>query len=356
LVHLETELGDERLRSAEGALLRGGHWRNFLVKYSEANRMHKKMQRLSLLCRERGDPPEARRAIGRAQCNDAYWHGVFGGLYLPHLRAAVWRNLGHAESTLRHGESLTCETLDADGDGLDELWIHSAACSVVISPHRGGAIEELSVFAHEVNFADVLTRRREVYHRLARPVPPAASDHDENPGIHDVEEGLSAHELPPLDHHVRSLLDERVLGHDLPLEDYRRAAFVPIVAWGGMVMDVTDIAGDAESLAIRLALRDGDRLHAKEIIVDAAGNLTVRYRWDPNAFPTGAWFAPELSLARDVELHCRPEADAWRYPITTVAKSERGLEETVQGISITPRWPVSVGEAELRLRTGVSLR
>src|SRR5688572_10995813 len=78
---LEKQLGDERLH-IDGALVRGAHWRNFLVKYPESNRMHKKMLALSNLCRERGDPGSARRAIGRAQCNDAYWHGVFGGLYL----------------------------------------------------------------------------------------------------------------------------------------------------------------------------------------------------------------------------------------------------------------------------------
>src|SRR5207247_1685413 len=98
--------GDVSLTTPGAALrevVRGGHWRNFPVKYPEANRMHKKMLALSALCRERGDPPAARRAIGRAQCNDAYWHGVFGGLYLPHLRAAIWRHLALAEGELRRG-------------------------------------------------------------------------------------------------------------------------------------------------------------------------------------------------------------------------------------------------------------
>ena len=81
------------------------HWRNFLVKYPESNRMHKKMQALSALCRRRGDPPEARRAIGRAQCNDAYWHGVFGGLYLPHLRDAIWRELAARRGRAAAGRS-----------------------------------------------------------------------------------------------------------------------------------------------------------------------------------------------------------------------------------------------------------
>ena len=33
----------------------------------------------------------------RSQCNDAYWHGVFGGLYLNHLREAAYSNLLRAE-------------------------------------------------------------------------------------------------------------------------------------------------------------------------------------------------------------------------------------------------------------------
>jgi alpha-amylase/alpha-mannosidase (GH57 family) len=96
LGELETELGAERIAGEDSAFIRGGHWRNFLVKYPESNRAHKKMMALSALCRRRGDPEDVRRAIGRAQCNDASWHGVFGGLYLPHLREAVWLNLAHA--------------------------------------------------------------------------------------------------------------------------------------------------------------------------------------------------------------------------------------------------------------------
>ena len=75
------------------------------MKYPEANRMHKKMLALSRLCRARGNAEAPRRALGRAQCNDAYWHGVFGGLYLRHIRDTVWRNLAEAEGLLRGGEA-----------------------------------------------------------------------------------------------------------------------------------------------------------------------------------------------------------------------------------------------------------
>jgi alpha-amylase/alpha-mannosidase (GH57 family) len=139
LARLEGDLGADRLAGPDGALVRGAHWRNFLVRYPEANRMHKKMQALSALCRSRGNPVGARRAIGRAQCNDAYWHGVFGGLYLPHLRRAVWHQLALAEGELRRGEPLGVDRLDLDGDGFEELWIHSPAFSALVSPRRGGA-------------------------------------------------------------------------------------------------------------------------------------------------------------------------------------------------------------------------
>jgi len=179
LAVLEHDLGEARLAGPDGALVRGAHWRNFLVKYPEANRMHKKMLALSALCRARGDRPSVRRAIGRAQCNDAYWHGVFGGLYLPHLRAAIWRNLALAEAELRRGEELAVERLDFDGDGAEELWIHSGVFSAVVSPERGGVIEEYTVFEQGVNYADVLTRRRESYHEPA----PGHAGGDASPAV-----------------------------------------------------------------------------------------------------------------------------------------------------------------------------
>ncbi len=118
---LEHELGPDRIAGPDGAFVRGGHWRNFLVKYPESNRAHKLALALSSLARTRGDPPVARRAIARAQCNDAYWHGVFGGLYLPHLRAAIWAHLARAEGQLRRGEGLVVDTVDLDADGESEI-------------------------------------------------------------------------------------------------------------------------------------------------------------------------------------------------------------------------------------------
>ncbi len=346
LEQVEREWGEGRLAGADGALLRGGHWRNFLAKYPESNRMHKKALRLSHLCRMRGDPPAPRREIGRAQCNDAYWHGVFGGLYLPHLRAGLWRHLARAEAQLRAGEPLAYDSVDLHGDGHDELWIHSGSFSAVVSPRRGGAIEEYTRFEDEVNYADVLTRRVEAYHRVVEHGPvtdPTAEPESRN---HDAREpGMVA---PPRDHHDRALLVDRVIGHDLGEAEYARADYVPVASWVESPM-VVEVTRDDDALLISLTPVDDHRLIRKELRFAAGGQLTVRYSWKPDAFPTHCWFAPEISVSADPSLVCQPGTTVWHYRISTVAKSERGLEETVQGLSFTPLWPVELGEASFTL-------
>jgi len=354
LAVLEHELGEARLAGPEGALVRGAHWRNFLVKYPEANRMHKKMLALSALCRARGDPPAARRAIGRAQCNDAYWHGVFGGLYLPHLRHAIWRNLALAEGELRSGEGLVVEWLDLDGDGAEELWIHSGAFSAVVSPERGGVVEEYTVFAQGINYADVLTRRRESYHEpapghTAGDASPAA---DGTPSIHELEQMVRLQRLPPIDGADRALFVDRVLASDVTLEDYVGGAFASLACWSCTVFDAT-VEQSPQAVEVVLQPTPGASpagLVEKRIRLDQSGGLSARYRWDPAAFPPDALFCPEVSLAREVDLQLAPAGEVWQFPIATVSRSERGFEETVQGYSCTPRWPVGSGEGRLTVR------
>jgi hypothetical protein len=68
--------------------------------------------------------------------------------------------------------------------------------------------------------------------------------------------------------------------------------------------------------------------------------------------PANVIFAPELSVARSVALHLEPEVDIWRSEISTLARSEKGFEETVQGFSVTPRWPATLGACSLELSGG----
>jgi hypothetical protein len=349
LSRLETELGQARMSGPDGALVRGAHWRNFLAKYPESNRMHKKMLALSALCRRLDDPVEARRAIGRAQCNDAYWHGVFGGLYLPHLREANWRNLAQAEGWLRTGQHLAWEVLDFDGDGHDEIWVHSDRCSVVLSPWRGGAIEELTLFAAGINFADVLTRRLEAYHVTAFEQGGEGQDGGGGaPSIHDIEEGLRLTERPPVDAEDRALFVDRVLPGDLTAEAYARGSYTPVRSWARTPahFQIADADGAVE---IRLGFHADGAPLLKTVRIAADGRLAVTYEWPSDADPSGALFAPELSLFRPLSLGFDPEPEIWTFPVETVAKSERGLDRTRQGESVTPRWPLALGRARVEL-------
>ena len=349
LTKLEEELGPKHL-AASASFVRGGHWHHFLVKYSEANRMHKTMVALSNLSHSRGDPPAARRAIGRAQCNDAYWHGVFGGLYLPHLRNAIWQQLAIAERELRRGEPLAYEELDLDYDGYPELWVHSERFSALISPHRGGAVEVLTRFDNLTNLADVLTRRRESYHVISQQATDGQAEGKGGSGtasIHDIEKASRLRALPPVDEEPRAILVERLLGADVSAESYAAAQYKPIRSWAAAPMSArVSVTGDAITVVLQ-----GNDLE-KRLTFDAAGCLDVAYSWNAAA-PANAVFAPELSLAREVPLRLQPETDVWRSQITTVARSERGFEETVQGVSLTPRWPARLGACSLELSGGL---
>ena len=138
--------------------------------------------------------------------------------------------------------------------------------------------------------------------------------------------------------------NDRVLPGDVTDEAYADGEYTPITSWAETPLDAV-VHVDPEAVEV-VATTPGleKRLH-----FDADGRLTVVYRWHPASFPAGAYFAPEISLAHPLELTCSPQAETWSFVITTVSKSERGLDETIQGRSLTPRWPVRVGQARVEL-------
>jgi hypothetical protein len=369
LEELKETLGEERFSQGESPLIRGSHWRNFLVKYSESNRMHKKTLALSKLCRDRGDPPAARRALGAAQCNDVYWHGVFGGLYLRHLRDTVWQKLAEAERYLRDGEGLAWELTDLDLDGHEELWVHSASFSALLSPSRGGAIEELTLFPAGVNLANTLTRRREAYHEQAaetegdaREENPAHGEGDSStaPSIHDLEGGLRFTEPPPVDADDRALFQERILRGDVEFEAYQRGDYQPLRSWATQDLQIQAVnegrpagsgeVGDPLPQWVEICLGAPEEgTFEKRIRFGSSGAVEVLYKWDPSGFPEDAFFTTELSLGGEADVMADPDSASWRFPISTFSKSDQGFDETVQGESVTIRWPVGTGWGRVRL-------
>jgi alpha-amylase len=176
------------------ALIRGGIWKNFLTKYPESNHIHKRMflvskkvhQAVRKLKAGGKGSRKAERMIDelyKGQCNDAYWHGIFGGLYLPHLRSSLYRHLLKAEKLaediLAHAP-FTVTKGDIDKDGYNDLFVSTKSLSLFFS-ETGGNLCELSYKDKAVNILDTLSRRSEPYHKKIL----SAIDSQDTGTIHD---------------------------------------------------------------------------------------------------------------------------------------------------------------------------
>ncbi len=148
-------------------------WRNFLAKYPEANALHKRMLMVSEELARRSildssaEVRAAQQNLWRAQGNDVYWHGVFGGLYLPHLRSDAYASLLKAERLLAERRVAAGEQRDYDVDGHDEYLFRGNAGAVFVHV-QGGAVIEWDVYASVTNLIDTLGRRPEIEHEALR--------------------------------------------------------------------------------------------------------------------------------------------------------------------------------------------
>jgi hypothetical protein len=156
-------------------------------------------------------------------------------------------------------------------------------------------------------------------------------------------------ERPPLDAEDRALFVERILPRSLGLEEYVRGDYRAVHSWARTPFDYA-VQRRRGALEIACATGEGRERLAKLIRFGSDGELTVRYAWDSGASGPDDLFSTEISLARPLEPETTPAAEAWRFAIETVAKSERGLDRTRQGESLTLRWPARLGEAAVALR------
>ena len=160
-------------KAPEARWLRGGFWRNFQVKYREINDLHKQMLRTSRKVALMPEGPERTSALDhlhRGQSNDCYWHGLFGGIYISHMRLASFEHLIAAEdladAAAAAGGSAprTGRHVDIDIDGVDEVLFEAPGQVVGIKPDAGGAIAEWDARAPRHALTAVLRRRPEAYH------------------------------------------------------------------------------------------------------------------------------------------------------------------------------------------------
>ncbi|MFX0021610.1 MAG: alpha-amylase/4-alpha-glucanotransferase domain-containing protein [Candidatus Hermodarchaeota archaeon] len=187
---IRKNLREDKTKKDIYQFLNGGFWRYFLVKYPESNNMHKKMihirnkliiteenllkvqneQLISVILKKIG---EAWDEIYKAQCNDCYWHGLFGGVYLQFLRFSVYTHLINAEKIIDEINTLINPKLksyiyitliDFLKDSKIEYLIESDLFNVYINPSDGGTIFELDYKPKSYNLLNTMTRWPEAYH------------------------------------------------------------------------------------------------------------------------------------------------------------------------------------------------
>lgn len=397
-----------------GRFVRGGHWRGFLAKYEESNLMNKKMLRISNqldFISKAGEVSDSellpiRERLYAAQCNCTYWHGVFGGLYLPHLRQAVYKHMVKAAYDLRQlsgTTGVTFEKTDYDLDGYDEIMVESNELSAIFAPSHGGRLTELCLTKHGFNVTDTLSRRREGYHlKLDQAVSPNQADGQAS--IHDQvlakEEGLK--DLLVEDWYLKRCFVDHFLAGDVDINRFQSNRFGEE---GDFVLEPYDHKIDPATRTVTLIRKGFVRRPDGETPV----TISKSFRFDADT----DWFEVQYQLSSEVpggaEVHFaiennfnfqaghaidryvlidgrRPEdpyldsmgtcprgqaiglvdeyrslavavisdrpAELWHLPIITVSQSEGGFEKGYQGTTLVLKY-------DLRLTavpTTISLR
>ena len=379
--------------------LRGGFWRNFQVKYREINDLHKQMLRTSGKVGAMPAGTEQAAALDhlhRGQSNDCYWHGLFGGIYISHMRLATLEHLIAAEDAADAAAGTLHEAkfVDLDMDGRAEVYLAEPGQVVTLKPTEGAGLGAWDIRAARHALAAVLRRRPEAYHETLRAhdakaaePKPAAGEGGAPASIHEIvmtkEAGLS--DLLHYDDHERRsalvrFLDpaatpgEFATAAEREVGDFRDTEFaVDHLAPGQVsVSRQGHVLGQPVGLSktVRLA---GGRLDPELIVeleVHHRGTEPVEARLglefgihllggggNPSAWyevrgERGAHDASGTATGLDVigygndwvgvAVTARPEpaADAWWSPIETVSNSESGFERVYQGSSLLFSWPV----------------
>jgi len=161
LEELKNRVGSEYFNNIGIVFIKGGIWKNFFIKYHESNYIHKRMLYFSL--RQKSLNTDALESLYKLQTNDVFWHGIFGGLYLPNLRDNAYKYILEIEKS-RDVNGIDTEILDIDKDGYNELKVLTKNLSMLFSTKNGAQMVEFGSFDTLFNWQNTLMRREEAYH------------------------------------------------------------------------------------------------------------------------------------------------------------------------------------------------
>lgn len=385
-------------RPDELPFIRGGIWRDFFSKYSESNLLQKKMLHVSKKVRTlmRTTQPDSATAsqlrsaetlLLRGQCNDAYWHGVFGGLYAPHLRTAPWRALIEAETIADRVSNATkqfskSEKIDFDADGTDEIYFTSESYAVLVKPQDGATVSAIDSRRSNAALINSLKRRPESYHAKIRDKAEGAS-----PVVHSIHEQMRTKESGlerwlNYDRWPENSFRLLLFGRDKTHDDCEVVRLDEDAILAGGSYTASDVSNEGVSLASqsgngwsarkKFSLRRTtagfdivcDVVVQREAQVAASVNVGIEvvvnflapsapdryFESGGKRFPlrwSGAIPASQLRVVDEwqktgVTIVAPNAHEFWICPIETVSESEDGFERIYQGSKIVTVWPTDV--------------
>jgi len=385
-----------------GRFVKGGYFKNFLTKYPESNNMQKKADYVSNKV-NKSSAESALRSLYAGQCNCPYWHGVFGGLYLNHLRFANYSNLNRAEKIadelrFRSKSWLEYEIFDLDKDGNDEVLINSNIYNVYLAPAKGGHIFELDYKPRDFNMLDTLSRRKEAYHRdLFKESTGSNTGHQ---SVHEMVREFASEIKQDLiyDRYRRVSLIDHFLGMDTELENFRKLRFeeggdfiekeyTHTETFSGKEITVklertAKVFNSEFKLIKALKLKKNDPVIEIQYTLANLGKgpLDVRFGTEFNFSMLGGdspdryYYFPERSLNDprmistgiekgvtafglkdkwlNIDINLSSGAatpfEVWRFPVETISQSIGKLEKVYQSSAVLLSWPLAFVPGETK--------
>jgi len=276
------------------AFVRGSLWDMFLARYPEADHLHKHVLWSSARARRLRAGTAGRAAAVtaalRAECNCAYWHGLFGGIYYNHLRHALYHEVLESDARLRARERrpVSVEAVDFDGDRETEVVIRAGRLQAFFRPSDAGVLAELDDLATRFNVTNVISRWRESYHAGADLTHAGegeggvASPHEQAVGISAADLAGRAFDTLPL----RSLRDFAATG---ALDPARLTRFEGMTLASGRPDSWQPTAH-----GFTMHVRRPGLAFERTVAADPEGSLQIAWNLDE---VRGDWFGTLLALS-----------------------------------------------------------
>lgn len=375
----EFEALKEKLQS-EGEdidrFVKGGIWKNFLVKYYESNKLHKRVLGLSKI-RTSVKSKIFEDALFRAECNDVFWHGVFGGLYLPNLRDNAYSFVAEAED-FRYKDLMTPTIFieDINQDSIEDIKAVTKEYIAVFDMGRGGVMNELLLRDKKHNLQNTLSRYKESYHykvseAIEHDGEESHAGHSGIDSIHSMDmEKLKQYEhMFVFDNYTKNSFVDHVSDYSLSIENFQDSTFrqytdLHTAAYDCLSADkhIASIAGKSQlhgeveydaDIKKDFTFKNSEIdftitfssdcdydlryicefnfhfLNQDDVVINGEELLEQKVYPDSNSI-----VLKDMLLKKEIVIEFENEVDFFVYRVDTLSQSESGFDATKQGYCI----------------------